>query len=562
MDFKKIWFLFTLLVITPSLSAKTIVRKLDSKSAVIVYNRGIYFECKAENINDLASTFGNHINVSKDQMQTYKKNRGFAFRGDVYRFPYELLTCYGKQRAVHKLFPNDKLNSDGWTHRVTYTGSNGETLWRIASWFTGSGVNSSKIEKFNKINPSKLYKNQKIVIPTAYLMDCFKQTVDYPAVVGDLTFRKDNLGIYAEYKLTYGQTIYSDVVLRYTANVTAKDVLDAAEIILERSNLKSFHDIPADSLLKIPSTLISPQFLPKNDPRRIQYESTMEASAQYKKKTQLSSLKDVVIILDAGHGGIDPGAIGTGGEREDEYAYDVMCRVKKIIERETPAKVYTTIQDDETGYKPRNHAFLDFKEDKEKILTHPPYYIKDASIALNLRWLLANHLFDKHANGNDLAERIVFTSFHADSLHPKVNGLMIYVPGADYYKGYCKKTGSVYLSRNEVRQCNYIKLSRKEKLKAEGFSNTLAEKIIRSCRQNDIPVHANQPIRRYITRKRSTYVPAVLKYCKVPARILIEIANMNNSGDRKRLRDPKFREKIAEMYVETLVNYFTESPTD
>jgi N-acetylmuramoyl-L-alanine amidase len=51
-------------------------------------------------------------------------------------------------------------------------------------------------------------------------------------------------------------------------------------------------------------------------------------------------------------------------------------------------------------------------------------------------------------------------------------------------------------------------------------------------------------------------VPAVLRYNRVPASVLIEACNLNNKSDQRALRDPVYRQQFAEAVVDGLVGYF------
>ena len=558
---KHLFIAFFLIFLIPStgIAKKTgaIVKKIDRRSAVVLYQHCLYFECVYISDSDFKKRFDSYFTDSIICLKKYKKSSGFYFRKKVVRVPFDQLNCPGKQHIIKVIFPKDKVSGNTWNHHITFDGPHGETLWRIAFWFTGSGTNCKLIQKSSHVNPKRLIKNTTIRIPVDLLSNCFKPDQHkYPIRVDNLVYKKDSQGLYAEYLLKAGQTIYTHVVLQYTAQITAEDVLDAARLVLKRSGLKSFHDIPANTTLKIPEEIISPQFLPPEHPRRMQFEQTSKASQQFHKNVKTKHLEGVTIVLDSGHGGVDPGALGINKIKEDEYVYDVMCRIKHLLETTTKANVYTTTYDDETQYTIRNSKKLDSKNDKEKILTHPPYYISDSIIGINFRYFLANYLFSQKTGQKNHDEKFIFTSFHADSLHPKAEGLMIYIPGADYYSGNCKKTGRTYLSRKEVKNHNSVKMSRKDQLKAEGFSSKFANQILVTCRKHNVPLHSKQPIRKFIVRKHRNWVPAILRHCKIPVRVLIELANLQNKNDQKRLITPEYREKLAQIYVESLIEYF------
>lgn len=87
--------------------------------------------------------------------------------------------------------------------------------------------------------------------------------------------------------------------------------------------------------------------------------------SKYQKVTiQSESLKGAAFFLVAGHGGPDPGAIGTyGGNQvsEDEYAYDVTLRLaRKLIEK--GALVYIITRDPNDGI--RDAAVLKIDRDE------------------------------------------------------------------------------------------------------------------------------------------------------------------------------------------------------
>jgi N-acetylmuramoyl-L-alanine amidase len=134
---------------------------------------------------------------------------------------------------------------------------------------------------------------------------------------------------------------------------------------------------------------------------------------------------------------------------------------------------------------------------------------------------------------------------------------MIYIPGADYYRGSIDKTSRVYTRRKEAKGETKVRTNRSERLKAEGFSKSFAVELERLCDDMNIKMHSNQPTRKFVIRKRKTWVPALLRYCRIPTRVLIELANLQNSEDINRIKQPAFRDKLARMYVEALKNHYS-----
>jgi len=550
---------FSVLLSCSIASAKSgpAVKSLEPGLTAVFFQRKLYLEIAQKPVTARHKSMNDFVKSEFRNSRKFLKSKGFRSTKPVYRYDWKYLSCHGRKRVFKSIFPDDTLSASGWEHRIIFSGKHGETLWRLAFWLTGSGSNSTRISKFNHINPKTLAVGKKLLIPEEMLDSCFLDSFCYPIATGDLVYQLDDKGIYAEYKLLRGQTIYSQV-LKYTPRVTATEVLDASKLILARSNLKNFRTIPANFILKIPSELISPQFLPPNDPRRIKFDETDRESSKFTNRQKAKSLDGITVILDAGHGGIDPGAIGKGNIKEDEYAYDVMCRVKKILESETEATVYVTIKDKETGYTPRSDKLLSSGKNKEMITTTPPYMIEDTGIALNLRWILSNYIFTEKCNSKTRTGKVVFTSFHADSLHKSASGLMIYIPGADYYRGNIRKSARIYLSRKEAKGHTSVKTSRSERLQAEGFSKNMADMIVSQCKNSGLKMHSNQPIRKFVIRRNRSWVPALLRYCKIPTRLLVELANLQNTNDVKQIKNPVFREKLARMYVEALKSNYSD----
>jgi N-acetylmuramoyl-L-alanine amidase len=336
----------------------------------------------------------------------------------------------------------------------------------------------------------------------------------------DLEFGEDQTGPYALYRLKRGEALYSAVVVRYTGRVDPDDVAEAAAIIIRRSGIRSVTDIPVGYAVRIPRSMILPEFLPPGDSRRREIEAERrEASEAAKDQTVVRSrdLEGIHVILDAGHGGVDPGAT-IAGLSEHEYAYDVLCRVKRILETTTSAKVHPLIQDPDLGFVPRPARTLRASGD-ERILTTPAHVNGDpseTSLGVHLRWLLANSIERRLVRSGVDPARTVFASFHADVLHPTLRGAMIYVPGERYRRGTYSCREAECARYAEAREVPSVRFDRAERLASEGLSRRFAARVIASFRKSGIGVHPDLPIRDRIVRRGRDWLPAVLRGTRCP----------------------------------------------
>ena len=67
----------------------------------------------------------------------------------------------------------------------------------------------------------------------------------------------------------------------------------------------------------------------------------------------------------------------------------------------------------------------------------------------------------------------------------------------------------------------------------------MATRTIAAFRARDLPVHPYKPVRERIIRQRAEFVPAVLRYNSIPAKMLVEVCNLANGEDRAPHPDPR-----------------------
>jgi N-acetylmuramoyl-L-alanine amidase len=475
-------------------------------------------------------------------------------RRDVFvRVPYRLLSGNYRKIAMEALFPKDSADAKGWTHVVAAPSGRPESLWRIAEWFTGDGANYRAIRGEGRIASLETEPGQVVRIPASLLLPAFRAEASAGALEAPLEFSRDAQGRYALYRLKRGEALYSSVVVRFTGRIHAEDVNAKAAEIARRNGISDVRAIPVDYAVKIPIEDLAPEFRPADDPARLEEEKSRLEAAQFVNRVRAADLSGVTFVLDAGHGGRDVGAAVDGVE-EARHVYDLACRVEALLKEHTRADVVTTVQ----AKTPCRRRPAERVEDTSaaRVLTHPPYALEDTVAGVNLRWYLANSVLRKVATRGVAPERVVFVSLHADSLHPAVRGLMVYIPGEKYLKENFSRRGEVYSARREVLEEPRVSFSRRDRVKAEGVSRDLAEKIVGAFRAAALPLHPFTPIRRSVIRGGREWVPAILRYNRIPARVLVEVCNLNNPEDRKLLVTKSYRDRVARALVSALVEFY------
>ncbi len=487
------------------------------------------------------------------------------------RVPYRYLSAGLQRSTIKALFPKARAQAAGWVHTVSAPSGRPESLWRIAEWYTGDGKNYKAIRAEGGLASLQTDAGQTVLVPARLLLPPFRDEVvplaraqaafdkDAAARVGatrsesPLEFHTDSEGPYAAYRLQRGEALYSAVVVRFTGRVHAEDVNAKAAEIARRSGIPDVRSIPVGFTVKIPIGDLAVEFRPSDDPERIAEEQAQREAAQFVHRVHADDLAGVTLVLDAGHGGRDTGALVEGLE-EARYVHDLACRVERLVETHTRGKVFLTVGGEKPCAVPAGDTVNESRS--ARVLTTPPYALEDAVAGVHLRWYLANAILRRTERTGGSADRTVFISLHADSLHPAVRGAMIYIPGEKYLQSTYGKTDEVYLARREVREEPRVSFSRAERLRAEGVSRDLAEKIVAAFRADALPLHAFEPIRKNVIRSGQEWVPAILRYNRIPARVLVEVCNLNNPEDRQLLVTRAYRDRVARAVVSAVIDFY------
>ena len=246
-----------------------------------------------------------------------------------------------------------------------------------------------------------------------------------------------------------------------------------------------------------------------------------EIKKEIKKETQQpAKLRDVIIAIDAGHGGDDPGAKGPSGVYEKNVVLKIAKNLAEVINKERGMR-----------------AVLIRKGD---------YYIK-----------LRNRIEKAREYKADL-----FISIHADAFRdPKVRGSSVYVlskkgASSEAAKWLAEKENSSDLiggvsleNKDDLVASVLLDLSQTASLEA---SIDIADRILKGLRK----------VGKVHKRNVQSAPFAVLKSPDIPS-ILIEMAFISNPIEEKKLTNSKHRKKMSNAILIGLKGYFRDfAPED
>ncbi len=240
-----------------------------------------------------------------------------------------------------------------------------------------------------------------------------------------------------------------------------------------------------------------------------------------KKKTvkQINNKQDrnIIIAIDAGHGGEDPGASGASGTREKTITLQIAKRLAKIIDKEPGMKSVLIRQGD--------------------------YYL-----GLKKRYKKAR---EKRAD--------LFVSIHADAFtDPKVHGMSVYILSNKGATSEAAKwlaenennsdlVGGVVLEdKDNILAKVLLDLSQNASMEASLKS---AKKVLAALKKIEKP-HKKQVERANFVVLRSPDVPSML----------IETAYISNPKEERRLKTKDFQLKLANAIKDGVKQYFYQSP--
>lgn len=241
------------------------------------------------------------------------------------------------------------------------------------------------------------------------------------------------------------------------------------------------------------------------------------AEPSVKKSAHSDERRDVIIAIDAGHGGEDPGASGPGGLREKQVVLEISQELRRLFEKEP-------------GFDPT-------------LIRSGDYYI-----SLKGRRDLARK-----------READMFISVHADAFKDKrARGASVYALST---RG-ATSTTARYLAQKEnaADLIGGVSLSDKE----DTLALTLADLSMTSTLDSSLNVGSSVlgnmgRVARLHKKQVEQAGFAVLKSPDIPS-ILIESGFISNPDEAKRLADAAYRRKLAQSIHRGVVDWFSAHP--
>jgi N-acetylmuramoyl-L-alanine amidase len=244
------------------------------------------------------------------------------------------------------------------------------------------------------------------------------------------------------------------------------------------------------------------------DPHRVVLDFQRPPDEATRERVQAAPLRTVV--LDAGHGGPDMGAVGPSGLTEKELVLDVTRRVARLVEEQLKIKVLLTRGD-------------------------------DTFITLRDRTTMANR-----------ARADLFVSIHANAHRHAVSGVETYFLSSEATDNVARQVAAAENSVIDLEAP--APRARPDFVKAILWDLAQSEFQTESSRLAEIVQDSMTQSLRIPNRGVKQAGFYVLGGAAMPA-ILIEIGFVTNPQEERRLRDPRYRDEIARAIFAGLAEY-------
>lgn len=242
-----------------------------------------------------------------------------------------------------------------------------------------------------------------------------------------------------------------------------------------------------------------------------------QPAARQQATTSPDELRDLVIAIDAGHGGDDPGAIGRNKTREKDVVLSIARRLAALVEKEPGMRPVLTREGD--------------------------YYIG-----------LRQRIDKARAHKADL-----FISIHADAFKDhRANGSSVFVLSR---RGASSEMARVLAAReNAADLVGGVSLDDKDDLLREvllDLSQTATLEASFSVAGNMLGELQRLGKTHKKTVQQAGFV--VLKSPDIPS-LLVETAFISNPTEENRLRDARHQQRLAQAMISGIRDYFGKHP--
>lgn len=238
-------------------------------------------------------------------------------------------------------------------------------------------------------------------------------------------------------------------------------------------------------------------------------------SAQITKSTSKKKLRDVIIAIDAGHGGRDPGATGRNGTHEKTVTLALARKLEKIINGQRGMKAVLIRKDD---------RFLRLRE----------------------------RIARARKNNADM-----MISLHADSFpNPRARGSSIYALSVD---GATSETARLLAEKENASDLLFgdVSLAVEDKMVQEVlFDLSLTGTIQSSLDIGNEVIKQISRVNKVHKKKVQQAGFAVLKAPNIPS-VLLEAAFISNPRDERNLRSSAHQIKVAKAIGRGVADYFS-----
>ena len=257
----------------------------------------------------------------------------------------------------------------------------------------------------------------------------------------------------------------------------------------------------------------------KNNPVKLNSENLPSKSSKVEKNTNKEKgiIDQIIVAIDAGHGGEDPGAIGKGGTREKDINLQISKKLKALIDKESGMKAV--------------------------LIRDGDYFVPLAARVKKARKIKAN----------------IFISIHADAFTRRsVRGSSIFALSE---KGATSAFAKLIANKeNESDLIGGVSIDDKDPLLAKTLLDLSQSATVDDSIQ--LGNHVLKKVKR-VNRLHKKHVEqagfAVLKAPDIPS-ILIETAFLSNPTEEKNLNSKAFQNKLVKSIFKGIKSYLKTKP--